>query len=65
ATVMSIFGLFQNFAAIIYNSVFALLCNVYAMRVCYIIISAYCITGTIMLYFISKVYIRERIFKTH
>jgi MFS family permease len=52
-TIMSIYGLFQNLAMILFCSVIAILSNAYNLRWTYIFISVFCFSGVIILFFIS------------
>jgi len=64
ATVMSLFGICQNIAMILFSSTIALLAGMYDLRMCYIIISMYCIIATAILFFVFIINKRMLLKKT-
>ena len=55
ATVMSIYSIGQNITMIIFCLIYALLSDIYSLKMVYIIISIYCIIGAMLLYFIKLI----------
>ena len=55
ATIMSVYGVCQNIAMIIFSLIYALMFSIWSLKTVYIIISIYCIVGTIMIYILSNV----------
>jgi len=53
ATVMSMYSVGQNIVMIIFSLIYALLSGIFSLKIVYIILSIYCIIGTILLYFIK------------
>jgi len=52
ATIMSIYNLFQNLAMIVFCTIYAALSNAFSLRICYILISLYCMFGVVVLFLI-------------
>ena len=52
-TVMSIYSMAQNAVMIIFSLAYALLSTLYSLKMVYIIISIYCIIGTVLIYFVN------------
>ena len=52
-TVMSIYSMVQNAAMIVFSLTYALLSSVYGLKMVYVIISIYCMTGAALIYFVN------------
>jgi MFS family permease len=52
-TVMSIYGMLQNVVMIFYSTFLAFLTNAFSLRICYILISVYCIIRTAIMFIIK------------